>query len=1068
MSRRSQQQWLSSTFLSTGSWVRVIAWLAVTFGCSAEPGNPANPAADAAASARPPGPDAAADGGGSDVGTGQDGGQRDDARVAEPPDVGVSEDAQVDANWGGSDAAGSRGPLVINEVMSRNDGATIDSRGQTGDFIELANVSEAVVRLSDYRIEDANGEPAVLPDIELPPSGLIVLWADNALEAGELHLPFKLDGEGDEITLTTKAGDRVDVATFEALDLNESWARFPDRDGPFQRCRYATPLRANGEQCAPPPPPSFGDDVEFEAFSFPAVFPPIPVPLQITELGLRPAAFIELLNVSAEPVSLDGYELWIAPTGPGVPWPALGEGNAVALPSGTELAPGARIALTVDAEALGTLPQDPAFEGVVTLFDRTDEVAVERVDFMRWPEGAVLARAPEGTPFRFCTNATPGDPNQCDPLASRDVGDRVRYLRTPGDFAALAAGELLTGMEAVKFVVDMEAGGAVHLLSGAAWPLHYTWVRERIYLEPALDRCDAEQAQEFYDGWVAFSQDEYFRTEGRRFLLGTLVHHGGPDLHSVEYTFGDEITAEQMKLGFYSVVPHTSEPKQWVFRPQDASQIVRARAIEGELPLVGPNAPFEGVEYQALTQGIAYGTLQFVPAAELEITALGPRVIVITDDVPNDIPLVGGLITEAFQTPLAHVNVLSQNRNTPNAALADARTKLAPYLGRLVKLEVAGGGLLVSDADPAEAQAYWDERTPSTAAVSPRIDLTVRGIQDLTLHGLASLPAIGAKAAQLAELGRIDSYYAGCSSSTVPLPVPEGAFAIPLWHYREHFESSGAMALLAELEDDAEFAADPSVRANGLRQVRELIGKHPVAPDLLAATEAAVFARFGEASVRFRSSSNTEDLPHFNGAGLYTSVAAQASNPKESVEDAIRAVWASLWNERAYDERRYAAIDDANVAMGVLVHQAYPDEQANGVAVSRNVLDLMRGDIYYVNAQAGEAAVTNPAPGVTSEQLLYLWNRTPRMVYQSTSSLLPALAGNRTAVLGETEVATLACALRSIHDWFRPLLDPDQEDAYFAMEVEFKFSGAGRTFTIKQARPHGFGERAQFNDCREL
>ena len=44
-----------------------------------------------------------------------------------------------------------------------------------------------------------------------------------------------------------------------------------------------------------------------------------------------------------------------------------------------------------------------------------------------------------------------------------------------------------------------------------------------------------------------------------------------------------------------------------------------------------------------------------------------------TDDVPNDIPLVGGLITEAFQTPLAHVNVLSQNRGTPNAGLAGAR-----------------------------------------------------------------------------------------------------------------------------------------------------------------------------------------------------------------------------------------------------------------------------------------------------------------------------------------------------------------------------------------------------------
>ena len=47
--------------------------------------------------------------------------------------------------------------------------------------------------------------------------------------------------------------------------------------------------------------------------------------------------------------------------------------------------------------------------------------------------------------------------------------------------------------------------------------------------------------------------------------------------------------------------------------------------------------------------------------------------MLITDDVPNDVPLVGGLITEAFQTPLSHVSVLSRNRGTPNMALRDAR-----------------------------------------------------------------------------------------------------------------------------------------------------------------------------------------------------------------------------------------------------------------------------------------------------------------------------------------------------------------------------------------------------------
>src|SRR5690606_39008613 len=112
-----------------------------------------------------------------------------------------------------------------------------------------------------------------------------------------------------------------------------------------------------------------------------------------------------------------------------------------------------------------------------------------------------------------------------------------------------------------------------------------------------------------------------------------------------------------------------------------------------------PEEPFKNVTFQPLTEGVAYGTLKFVPADRLYEEALGPTVIVITDDVPNDIPLVGGLITEAFQTPLAHVNVLSQNRGTPNAALRDARQVLAEHLGKLVRIDVNAGGLDVTEAN---------------------------------------------------------------------------------------------------------------------------------------------------------------------------------------------------------------------------------------------------------------------------------------------------------------------------------------------------------------------------------
>jgi Pyruvate phosphate dikinase, AMP/ATP-binding domain/Lamin Tail Domain len=960
---------------------------------------------------------------------------------------------------------------VINEVMSQNEGAWIDEAGEADDWVELANGSTRDISLGDFRLLDGGTQAFQLPARVLPPGQSVLIWVDSDPEQGELHAPFKLSAAGERLALLDRGGLEVDAVDVPALDANQTLARFPSARGRPTLCRYATPGRANPDVCGAEAPPPLVDDVQFASFGRPDPFPPAPSGLALNELELRPdagsSAFIELVNFGGTPLALDGVSMRVSTHAPNLPWPGSSDGSLVPLPAGASLAPGALLAVSVPAGALSALGSDPAFEGVVTVFD-AGGAALDRMDFMRWPVGAGLARNSEqpGT-FHFCRNATRGAPNLCDVLPSRDVGDRVRHLLTPGDYAALSAGAEQLGIQSTKFVVDLQAPGLVHLLGSARWPLHYTFIRELVYQEPELDRCDPAQNAEFNRGWSDFSSREYYSTSGRRFLLGTLTHYAGSNLDAVEYTFGDAITGSQMRDGFLAVMPHTDNPHPYVLHAQDATQVTRLRDVEGQVPLVGPNAPFQNVTYQPLTEAVAYGTLRFVPAGELRTQSLGSSVIVITDDVPNDIPLVGGLITEAFQTPLAHVNVLSRNRGTPNAALTRARGALAEYLEQLVRLEVAADGLHVTLADPDEAAAFWAAQIPPGEPVSPRIDTSVRGVQDLQIHGLASLPIVGAKAAQMAELLDVAASQPACLGAR-PFVVPERPFAIPLVHYREHFTASGAETRLAELEAQPAFTTDSALRSAGLAEVRQLILSQPVDPELLASVEAAVLARFGQARVRFRSSSNTEDLPNFNGAGLYTSISAELGDPERSIPDAMRSVWASLWSERAYDERAHARILEGSLGMGILVHPAELSEHGNGVGVSRNVLEPTRGDQYYINAQLGEASVTNPAPAVSTEQLVYQWYRQPPVLYQSESSLLGALPTPPATVLSAAEVAEVACALQAVHDHFRPLLDPDQQNPWFAMEIEFKLIGPEPRLHVKQARPHSFGTPELIRDCREL
>ena len=79
-----------------------------------------------------------------------------------------------------------------------------------------------------------------------------------------------------------------------------------------------------------------------------------------------------------------------------------------------------------------------------------------------------------------------------------------------------------------------------------------------------------------------------------------------------------------------------------------------------------------------------------------------------------------------------------------------------------------------------------------------------------------------------------------------------------------------------------------------------------------------------------------QDLPGFNGAGLYDSIPltwSESENPT-SLRLAISAIYASLWKYRAFAERTLFGIKHEEALMGILVQPYAEGVEANGVALS--------------------------------------------------------------------------------------------------------------------------------------
>jgi len=621
-------------------------------------------------------------------------------------------------------------------------------------------------------------------------------------------------------------------------------------------------------------------------------------------------------------------------------------------------------------------------------------------------------------------------------IAEGDHPDYAAKLGCPTDFYALASRSLdnsVSGTSSLKSVVDLADDNALYFQNSDRYGIHWEFCVEHLSGNGKPPVGDLS----------LFNQTEYY-SKYRRFLLGAVTFYAGPGVWAYEIAPYDTSSPEMIATAYDLIREAAFIGDDLYFHPTSESVEALVDDLPDHVKVITSAELFEGIDFIPLNLGEAVGRLRFFHVNMLELGQefVTPRDIAVLDRVPNDISVVAGIITDDVQTPLSHINVLSQNRGTPNMVLIGAMEDqgLRELEDRWVRLTVDPFDYTVVEVTKAEADAWWEEHKPPPVIV-PELDLTVTELRDTGDLTLDDIPAFGGKASHYGVL---------CNIGDV-VPAPK-AFAIPVFFYRQFEEQNGFDKEIDALLADDKFNSDISYREYALGHLRDDMEEASVDEGFLSAIMAKLETDYPGVRMRFRSSTNAEDLDGFTGAGLYTSKTGDPNDPDKPVVDAVRTVWASLWNFRAFEERSFRGIDHRQVAMAMLVHRSFPDEDSNGVALTNNIFDPMQ-PAHYINVQKGEASVVKPPPGVVADQFLYffLYPGQP-MTFFAHSNLVP----EGETVLTREQTYRLGQALQEIHWEFAKYYQ--KPDAFYAMDVEFKFNtdpgDEESQLWVKQARPH--------------
>jgi hypothetical protein len=443
--------------------------------------------------------------------------------------------------------------------------------------------------------------------------------------------------------------------------------------------------------------------------------------------------------------------------------------------------------------------------------------------------------------------------------------------------------------------------------------------------------------------WTYETVKEYNKNYERvkpKFILGYLTHHLKVDKWTFSFWEGDKVGPDDV-MRVHKKLDETFWQKNMPFRPDSPMQEKVAVEVQKRgLKTVTNNEIYKAADFQAFTKGKAVGKLRVVPVGtEFEKLNFDRHEIVILQESYPDITPVAGIVATQFSTPLSHVNLRAGAWGIPNAGDKKAREKYGKLDGKYVYYEVTDTAITLREATAAEIDEAKRVVSEAKHVKLPQANLDNRRFAMLTRMRAKDVVTYGTKASNLGEI---------VTANLDGVRVPMG-FGVPFYYYAQHLKKNGLDKKIDAMLADPKWP-DPTWRKAALEDIRKQIMAAPIDQTTLDMIYKRVRVSLGGKGVFVRSSSNSEDLPGFNGAGLYDTMGNVVG--KQKLGEALRYVWASIWNLRAVDEREAFGIDHKTVYMGVLV-QIGINATAAGVLVTKNLWDTTDENGFTINAKWG-------------------------------------------------------------------------------------------------------------------